>query len=373
MPVLSKTQMGYQILIVDDEPDYLEATFELISNEYAQSKVLTAVNGKVAFEIASKKIPDLIITDWEMPLLDGLELIKQLKAQPSTADIPVIMATGIMTSPSSLKAALEAGAVDFVRKPIDPIELIARINSMLTLSAALNNLRSLNITKDRLFSIIAHDLKAPLNALHNMLEAFEMNLFSDEKDLKVTMSELGIGTQNVMGLLDNLLYWSNSQIKGESATLIPTALSIHDFLTEIKSLFKLTAQQKNVQITILASPELPKVWVDKNALRLVLRNLVSNAIKFSQVGGEVVLSAELEANAVCVVINDVGTGIEKDKLATLFHSVTSSTYGTSNEKGTGLGLVLSREFVNKSGGKIGVESVLGKGSTFWFTLPISSQ
>lgn len=122
------------ILLADDNPDNLQTIFEILTKAYPSYKILKANNGKIACKLAESRLPDLIITDWEMPEMDGIETIKYLKQQPSTADIPIIMASGIMTSSQNLETALNAGAVDYIRKPIDKIELIARVNSMLKLS-----------------------------------------------------------------------------------------------------------------------------------------------------------------------------------------------------------------------------------------------
>jgi len=122
------------ILMVDDQPENLQAIADGFSENHLPYKVLKSPNGKIAFNLAKTKIPDLIITDWDMPDMDGISLIKKLKSELSTENIPVIMCTGVMTSSQNLNTAIQAGAVDFIRKPIDQIELMARVHSMLCLS-----------------------------------------------------------------------------------------------------------------------------------------------------------------------------------------------------------------------------------------------
>jgi len=126
--------MNPKILIVDDQADNLDAIVRFIEEDNSPYELLQALNGKVALKIVEEEIPDLIITDWEMPGMDGIELIKKLKQDENTAEIPVIMCTGVMTTSENLLTALKAGAVDYIRKPIDKIELIARVKSMLELS-----------------------------------------------------------------------------------------------------------------------------------------------------------------------------------------------------------------------------------------------
>jgi class 3 adenylate cyclase/CheY-like chemotaxis protein len=124
----------YKILIVDDQPENLEVIVNIVERSGDNFEVLQALNGRTATFIAKEEIPDLVITDWEMPDVDGIELIKALKADEQLVDVPIIMCTGIMTTSDNLQTALEAGAVDFIRKPVDEIELKARLKSMLQLS-----------------------------------------------------------------------------------------------------------------------------------------------------------------------------------------------------------------------------------------------
>ena len=129
----TKPREDYKILIVDDEPDFLETMVNIVEEAGEPYEIFQAMNGEIAYQIAIKKLPDLIITDWEMPFMSGLELINKLKENQRTKHIPVIMCTGMMTSSRNLMTALEIGAVDYIRKPIDPLELISRMRSMLLL------------------------------------------------------------------------------------------------------------------------------------------------------------------------------------------------------------------------------------------------
>ena len=125
----------HSILIVDDNPENLKTIADFITESELEVSIIKALDGKMACELAEKKLPNLIIMDWDLPEMNGIEAIKLLKSLESTKDIPVIMATGIMTSTKDLKTALEAGAVDYIRKPIDEIELIARVSSISHLEA----------------------------------------------------------------------------------------------------------------------------------------------------------------------------------------------------------------------------------------------
>jgi len=131
-----------KVLIVDDEIMHIDAIIDIFEDADVNFEVFTAFNGKSALEIALKEMPDLIISDWEMPEMSGIEFIKELKEDSRISDIPVIMCTGVMTTSLNLRTALNAGAVDFVRKPVDPIELIARTNSIMQLGASIKEIKA---------------------------------------------------------------------------------------------------------------------------------------------------------------------------------------------------------------------------------------
>jgi len=231
------------------------------------------------------------------------------------------------------------------------------------------HLKELNATKDRFFSIIAHDLKNPFNALLGFSE-YLMNNFetSSREESKEYIKIIYESAQNLFKLLHNLLQWSRTQLgtivyKPELFPLLP---SIHQ---EIEFLEKVT-DNKNIKVVVRVENHL-MVYADKNIISTVIRNLLSNAIKFSNIGGKIAVNAQEQDKYVEVSITDSGVGMSKDELDKLFRLDASfSTKGTADEEGTGLGLLLCKEFIEKNGGKIWVTSKKEKGSTFSFTLPI---
>lgn len=232
-----------------------------------------------------------------------------------------------------------------------------------------NSLKELIATKDKLFSIIAHDLRSPFNSIIGFSEL----LIENSNDILLEDSEqyikiINSAAKNTLILLDNLLNWAKSQTGQLSFN--PEKILFSEVVQEIITLSKSIAKSKNITLEYSCAANL-EVFVDVNMLNTVLRNLISNAIKFTNVGGYIKVSAELKQDQVEITISDNGIGINKEKCNELF-SITSNTttLGTADENGSGLGLVLCKEFIQKNNGDIWVESEENKGSNFIFTLPI---
>jgi len=365
------------ILIVDDEQNYLDTITDTL--EERNFKIIQALNGKMGIMVAQKFLPDIIITDWEMPEMNGIEMIQQLKANEQTANIPVIMCTGIMTTSQNLHVALGAGAYDYIRKPIDPIELVARINATLRLSNSYKKIQQQaeklaesNATKDKFFSIIAHDLKNPFTSIlgFSNLILGNKSKFSEE-DIINFVTQISDSAKNTFKLLENLLTWSRSQTG--KLEYYPIVLNINSIICNSKSLIQYIAQGKNITIEFDVEKNI-EVFADENMINTVIRNLLSNAVKYTHKGGKIVLKAVSQNNQLLIEISDNGVGIPPQKIEKLFKiSEKVSTLGTENEAGTGLGLLLCKEFVEKNGGKIWVESTQNIGSKFFFTLPLATD
>ncbi len=366
----------HKILVIDDQPDNLKIIVDYLKDSGTDYTILKAPNGKIACKIAEKKMPDLIITDWEMPEMNGIETINYLKGNEKTKDIPIIMASGVMTLSKNLKMALEAGAVDYIKKPIDKTELIARVHSMLKLADSYKEIKLLNATKDKFFSIISHDLRSPFHAIMGISGILVKKFGRDDlKEHKRLLDVLNDEIKNTYQLVENLLLWSTTQ--RELIQLLPKKENLYLFISESLTLLRPLAMNKSIILTNKAPADF-EVFADGQMLAVVLRNLISNAIKFTPNGGEVSISAcvktsEDRKNYAEVRIKDSGIGIQPEiqsKIFTIDGNI--STKGTDNEVGTGLGLILCKEFIEKHNGEIGVESEVGKGATFWFTIPLNN-
>lgn len=226
-------------------------------------------------------------------------------------------------------------------------------------------LRDLNALKDKLFSIISHDLRSPLVSLISMLNMAKDGHFSVDEE-KFILNELSKNVEYNTELLENLLKWASSQMKGN--VINPISFNVHEVVSDKIMLYEKAANQKGIKLinsTVIDS----EVFADKDMIELVLRNLITNAIKFSNDGDKITITSTMDDGSVRVCVADNGMGIPQESIEKLFGKHIFSTRGTLNEKGTGLGLILCRDFVKMNGGEIWVESTVNKGSKFFFTLP----
>jgi len=226
----------------------------------------------------------------------------------------------------------------------------------------------LNATKDKFFSIIAHDLRSPITTLISLSELLKTDLDlltpTQQSEILNSLSDL---SKNYLKLLDNLLQWARMQtgrLKPE-----PEKFTIDTIIREVIQFYQIYAHEKQINLEFKPSPE-KEVFADKNMIKTVLRNLVSNAIKYTAPDGVVSIATDDSDKNVAIVVKDDGVGMTQETIEKLFHLDQGyTTRGTANEKGTGLGLILCKEFIEKNGGVLHVESERGLGSIFHFTLP----
>lgn len=236
------------------------------------------------------------------------------------------------------------------------------------LEQANQHLRELNATKDKLFSIIAHDLRGPFTSLMGYSDLLTENVrnYSIEKFEKIFF-HINSAAKSAYTLLENLLIWARSQ--NSQLMFKPEYLDISVVVKKIIRSLNSLAQIKNVSVTNLTKSSVMG-YADENMLSAILRNLVTNAIKFCNTGGKIEINATSRANSVEISVSDNGVGMDEETKNKLFKvGVKQSLSGTAHEKGTGLGLLICSEFVEKHNGKIWVESKLGEGSKFYFSLP----
>jgi len=354
------------ILIVDDIAANLKILGDIL--EDIGYKIRPVLNGMQALQVAEKEKPDLILLDIMMPNIDGYEVCRRLKENKNLCDIPVIFISALNDT-SDIVKALTVGGADYISKPFKAAEVTARIATHIKIHQQNQELKRLNADKDRFIAILAHDLKNPFNALLGLSEVLfkEISKLSNDEIVEFA-NHINTSAKNTYNLLEDLLMWAISQ--SGKLPYNPQQLNITRVCNNIIEDLKLNASNKNITINSSSDNQI-NLFADLNMLKTILRNLVSNAIKFTHNGGCININVmQNETNTIISVI-DNGIGIDSGKLTKLFDiSQSQTTTGTADELGTGLGLILCKEFVEKHGGKIWVESEKEKGSTFYFTIPL---
>ena len=223
----------------------------------------------------------------------------------------------------------------------------------------------LNAVKNRLFSVVSHDLKTPIYSLRNLFKGMHENDLP-ASEIKLYVPEILTDLNYTIGLMENLLHWAKSQMQGDNIN--QQLIDIGDLMNDVKHMLRLQAENKKIYVNTKTDKPI-YIYADKDMMNLVLLNLMSNAIKFTPQNGEVSVSASVKDETVEVHVQDTGKGISSDNLQKIFSNNYFTTKGTANESGTGLGLMLCKEFLTKNGGEIFVQSEEGKGSRFTFTIP----
>ncbi len=364
----------YTILIVDDVPTNVMLVQAILKKQ--GYTLLTADNGPKALEICEAKLPNLVLLDIMMPGMDGYEVLKRLKDNPKTNHIPVIIMSALSDMQSIVKG-YQLGAIEYVTKPFQREELLKRVAhryELFCIKRIKSELEDTIESRDKLYSVIAHDLRSPLGSLKMMNNAVSMMVDKDKIGPEVyeMIQMMNKTSEEIFLLLDNLLKWAKNRLNKQRIYKQPTDInSIIDSTVEI---YIPVAAQKEVKIVPEGLGEELDGVVDIDMLKTIVRNLVSNAIKFSEAGGSVVVKTRKDGDFVEVSVKDNGIGIkpeDQDKL--LKPNTHFTTYGTSNEKGSGLGLMLCKDFVELHDGKLWFESEPGKGTTFLFTMKAFNQ
>jgi two-component system sensor histidine kinase/response regulator len=361
-PMSTYNNPGFKILLVDDDPDLLQITERFLKNElYILS---TATSGQECIQAICLDKPDLLLLDVMLPDISGVDICKKIRNDPELSTIYVILLSGMKTDSEDISLGLETGADGYLIKPLKKRELLARVEAAIRIIQAEKalreneeKLRELNAEKDKFFSIIAHDLRSPFNGFLGLTQMIieEMPSFSSDELLEMAV-KMRKSALNLYNLLENLLQWSSMQ------------RGLKTFAT-LDQIFEV-ADSKGISIR-LNIPEDLMVSADSRMLESVIRNLVTNAVKFTNKGGNITIEAKAITNdMVEIAVKDTGIGMRKSLMDDLFRlDVNTSRKGTEGESSSGLGLVICKDFVEKHGGKLWVESEEGVGSNFYFAIP----
>lgn len=351
--------MQSTILIVDDVPENISTLFHFL--DIHDFEVLVARDGESAIELIDYQRPDLILLDVMMPGIDGFETCLRLKKNPNTKEIPVIFMTALADTLDKVKG-FEIGAVDYITKPIQQQEVLARINTHITIYKLKQQLQAKNKELEAFSYTVAHDLKNPINDLISMSDLLK-TLYSDDLNHqgKKCLEQILTSSYKMVDIINALLLLANVSTQGVNLT----SLNMKEIVYSAKQRLASMIEQYNAKIIIHKyipysygyAPWIEEVWV----------NYLTNAIKYGGNPPIIEIGATKEAENICFWIRDNGLGLDKPAMAKLFTPFTR-LHQTSAEEGNGLGLSIVQRIIEKLGGEVGVESEIGKASTFYFTL-----
>ncbi|HLO58899.1 MAG TPA: hybrid sensor histidine kinase/response regulator [Bacteroidales bacterium] len=359
------------ILIVDDVPKNIQLLGSILKEEAYDLEFATS--GKEALEWLDSKQFDLVLLDIMMPEMDGFEVCRRIKENPLTREVSVIFLTAKADFQSIIQG-FESGAVDYITKPYNRKELLIRVKTHLTLQQQRKQLEQSTAFEKKIFSIIGHDLRSPMGNIRTYIDAFlQINNNLDESVLTL-LKDLYLLSDNAFNLLENLLNWAKTQSGGIICR--PQQENIAFLVKNVLNLFALQADNKQISLKY-EGEDIVEGYYDPELISVVIRNLVSNSLKFTPHGGSVIIRAQQtivnNTKRLLVSVTDTGTGMTAEVMDNLINkNIHYTTYGTDNEKGSGLGFQLCKEFVALNGGSVWIESALNEGSVFYVSLPASA-
>lgn len=383
------------ILIVDDTPENLQVLSATLTD--SGYKVRGVINGKMALRAARSAQPDLILLDIRMPDMNGYQVCEQLKIDSLTLEIPVIFISASDEVLDKVKA-FQVGGVDYVTKPFQVEEVLARVEHQLTIRRLQKQLITQNQqlqeeiverkkaeeaaaaasrAKTEFLANMSHELRTPLNAILGFTQVMMRDslLSSDQTENLRIINRSG---EHLLELINDVL--ELSKIESGVVSLDENSFDFYRLLDGLEEMFQIKAERKRLRMRLLVTPETPQyIKTDEKKLRSCLINLLGNAIKFTE-SGSITLrvnilkenDSKLESQSCRILfeIEDTGVGIAPEEIDSLFNAFIQTESGRKTAEGTGLGLTITRKFVQLLGGNISVDSILGKGTVFKFDIKV---
>lgn len=369
------------ILIVDDTPHNLELLSDLLT--VRGYDVMTASDPRVGLDMAATDAPDLVLLDIMMPHMDGFQFCERLKENPATAHIPVIFISALHDT-NNIVRGFDVGGVDYITKPFQQKEVLARVNNQMVLvqqrkeiaekhRQSVVYLETLNTMKEQFIRSATHDLKNPLHIISGYAALLEEMTGAEFEATGDQLIE-GIlsGARRMQSLIEEML--DLAQLETGSTGLSLDLARAGELLRHAQREYRIMAEQHGVALSVeVAEPDV-YVYIDINKMSRAIENLVTNAIKYTGAGGDVLLRTTIAEQAVYLDVIDTGIGIPDEALENLFDPFFRVNKAEHRQReGTGLGLSIVKSIIEQHGGTITVESEPDVGSTFRVTLPIARE
>ena len=373
------------VLVVDDVSANVRLLESILMLE--DYEVTTASSGPEALEKVGAAAPDVVLLDVMMPGMDGFEVCERLKSDPATANLPVVMVTALRETPDRVRA-LEAGADDFLTKPVDEIEVVARVKSLVRakrdrdaldasfgeLRAAHDELQRAEEMRDSLTQMLVHDLRTPLTTMMLSLDLLQSSAEDADEDAppldEMQREMIGMalrGSNHLLDLVNDLL--DIAKMEGGELQIARESVDVAQLFAAARESVATQLGEAEVELDQTIAPDSATIQADGDLLRRVLVNLLGNAIKFTPRAGRIEVSAQLHASGWHLAVRDQGPGIAPQHRERIFEKFGQVEMRAQGERpSTGLGLTFCRLAVEAHGGAIWVESEEGQGSTFRFTL-----
>jgi two-component system sensor histidine kinase/response regulator len=362
------------LFIVDDDAISIEILSALVRK--AGYEVSFARDGAEALPLIEAQLPDVVLLDVEMPSLDGFETCRRLKANPRTAEIPVIFLSGLTDTVPKVRA-FEVGGADYVDKPFQPAEILARVAHQIRITRLQSEMRVANarlIELDRLkatfAAMLVHDLRSPLTVVHHTLGFLKTRGFPDDPELGELVGHSAEALDKTLSLIAEVLdIYRSEQAKPARARVVGDVGAV---LERCAVAARIDAAHRQIQLEIHVDRPMTAVH-DPQRLERAVGNLLGNALKFTSAGGRVTLEGRLKSGSpsrLQIVVRDTGDGIADADLPTIF-DLYRQAESRQRLAGVGLGLAIVKRIVDAHDGSIGVRSRVGAGTEFTIELPVS--
>ncbi len=382
----SEPERRARILVADDNPDMRRFLASLLGGQY---DVETVADGAAGLAAARARPPDLVLSDVEMPQLDGFALLRELRADHRTQTVPVILVSARSGEESRVEGR-DVGADDYLEKPFTARELVTRVNTTLRLARMRRAVieqeqrasvaEAANAAKTTFLTTMSHELRTPLNAIAGYVDLLELGLYGSLTEAQHgALKAVRRSGHRLLGLITNVLNFA--QLDAGQIEYQMRDVSVPDLLADLEVVIEPQVRKKDITYTYLPHRhDGLVVYTDPDRLTQIVLNLLSNAVKFTAPGGCVTIAssvscageeADVAWNRLHVVVSDTGRGIPRDKLVLIFEPFVQLDRQQVHEsqQGVGLGLTISRDLARQLGGELTAESVVGEGSTFSVVLP----